>query len=289
MTWRELSLNGRALYWATDFSKYLRYEMVLPSMIESLGTKLTRFAALYRDEGIAKAARHGCARALQRAVWLLEDRIVRRGIGGRTRKFVAAADLATESTNRHFANRYEATPTPLLLMWFIRGILPKDRSAWTFIDVGAGKGRAVAAAANQGFHRVLGIEFSADLCDEANRLLADHHLTQDGRVRVEQADATQFEIPSGPCLFYLFNPFQEEIVVRFLDHVHESYIRNPRPIRFVYLNPVHQSVFEARHELKQVTPDPVVARIFSLLSIWPVSAFAIARETNHDVKCNQDS
>jgi hypothetical protein len=89
----------------------------------------------YRDEGIAKAARQGWARALQRAVWLFEDRIVRRGIGGRTRKLVAAADLATESKNRQFANRYEATPTPLLLMWFIRSILPKDRSAWTFIDI----------------------------------------------------------------------------------------------------------------------------------------------------------
>jgi hypothetical protein len=69
--------------------------------------------------------------------------------------------------------------------------------------------------------------------------------------------ATQFEIPHGPCLFYLFNPFQEEIVTRFLDRVHESYIRNPRPIRFVYLHPVHQYVFEGRHELKRVTPDPL--------------------------------
>ena len=245
-------------------------------MMRSFRLKAQRFAAMRRDHGLAVTVRHGCARILQRGIWLVEDRIVWGHVADSTRKTVAVADMEIKSSNRDFAYHYEATPTPTLVMWFIRRILPKDRSAWSFIDVGAGKGRAVAAAAKQGFHNVLGIELAGDLCTEANRLLADLDLTNGGRVRVEEADATQFQIPSGPCLFYLFNPFKEEVVIHFLDHVFESYVRDPRPIRFVYLHPLHQYVFDRRPELKRVIPSSTVTSIFSLLSLWPVSVFEIA-------------
>ena len=245
-------------------------------MTRAFRLRLERLAAVWRREGIASTARHLGARSLHRLVWFIDDRIVWGRIAKRTRKIVAVEQMAITGLNRDLANHYEATPTPTLLMWFIRRVLPKDRSTWSFIDVGAGKGRAVAAAAKQGFRTVLGIELARDLCVEANRMLTDLNLTNGGQVRVEEADATQFQVPSGPCLFYLFNPFKEEVVSGFLDHVYANYLRDPRPIRFVYLYPVHQIVFEQRRGIKRVIPNRTVAALFALLSFWSVAVFEIA-------------
>ena len=74
----------------------------------------------------------------------------------------------------------------------------------------------------------------------------------------------------------------EEAITRFLDHVFESYSLDPRPMRFVYLHPVHEYVFERRFGLKRVTPSPATSSLFSLLSFWPVSVFEIDSEGRDD-------
>lgn len=246
-------------------------------MGETTGDKIKRFAAMRREKGLLATTCYACSRILPRVMWLLEDRVLWGALARRTRKGVPASELAIEGPNQIFANRYEAVPTPALVMWLIRKVLPVDRSTWTFVDVGAGKGRAVAAAATQGFRSSIGIELARDLCTEANSLLADLGFCDgSGRVRVDQADATDFPIPPGPCVFFLFNPFQESVVSQFVDHVMASYAREPRPIRFVYLNPVWKSRFEQRLELRPVKLPTIISTVFSTLSPYSVCVFEVS-------------
>src|SRR5260221_12185909 len=80
-------------------------------------------------------------------------------------------------------------------------------------------------------------------------------------------------IPPGPCLFYLYNPFREEILRRFITHVLISYANEPRALRFVYLNPVHKCAFAAQPELIEAALPPAFAAIFGIFSPYSVCVF----------------
>jgi hypothetical protein len=54
----------------------------------------------------------------------------------------------------------------------MRAARPFDPGRYTFIDYGAGKGRALALASGMGFGRVIGLELFPSLCADARRNLA---------------------------------------------------------------------------------------------------------------------
>lgn len=244
-------------------------------MMLSFREKIKRFAALSRERGTLTAFGRGLSRILPLLYAFVEDHLSGGAIAGRTRRQVAVADLAIEGSHGMLANRYEATPTPMLIFWLIRRLLPKDRSDWSFIDIGAGKGRMVAVAASQGFHSAIGIELASDLCVEGNRILSEFGLFRTGEVEIRQEDATQFALPARPCIFFLFNPFHDIVMEKFLDHVVASHAANPRPLLFVYLNPIWSSRFETHAALKAVQPGRMTAAIFETLSPWRVRLFEV--------------
>jgi SAM-dependent methyltransferase len=91
----------------------------------------------------------------------------------------------------------------------------------TFLDLGAGKGRAVfLAAARYPFKRVIGVELSKDLSDVARAnidRLRDQLICQD--VHIVNADVLDYEIPDDVTVVFLYNPFR--------GHVFESVIQKP--------------------------------------------------------------
>jgi len=92
-------------------------------------------------------------------------------------------------------------PTPLALM---RRIIRKSRvepSAFTFIDIGCGKGRTLLIAAEYGFKAVVGVEADGGLCDAARKNL------QSSAAQIVHTDARDFELPSGPLFLYFYDPF----------------------------------------------------------------------------------
>lgn len=152
--------------------------------------------------------------------------------------------LTINSENQSLGVEY--TPTPALVLSWIFQSLKINEPDWTFIDIGSGRGRVVLAAARRDFKKVMGVEFAKELHEDAK-----HHLsvqlndaTQFKRVKLLHADATKFEVPDGPCIFYLFNPFQKTVLEGFLANVIRSYERSPRAMIFAYSNPVHNEVFE---------------------------------------------
>jgi len=112
-----------------------------------------------------------------------------------------------------------------------------DRSQFTFVDIGCGKGRALMMAARQPWKRLIGIEFSASLCAVARTNLA--RVAADQPVEIRCQDARDFEPPPGPLVLFLYNPFGYEPMRVVADRVKASFDAAPRQIFVVYTNPFH--------------------------------------------------
>jgi cyclopropane fatty-acyl-phospholipid synthase-like methyltransferase len=124
--------------------------------------------------------------------------------------------------------------------WRLTRILPPAEvgPADVFVDVGAGKGRVVLAAARSyRCRQVIGVEVSPQLHDIAGRNLARRPLTIP--VELVNADVLEWPIPSNATVFYLFNPFGADTLRRFLARLRDSQDADPRELRLVYAAPDH--------------------------------------------------
>jgi hypothetical protein len=79
------------------------------------------------------------------------------------------------------------------------------------VDVGSGKGRAINwFLSNHPGRRIYGIELDAEICAKAAKRLRRHE-----NVTILCGDATTL-LPADGTLFYLFNPFDEAVMGRFI-------------------------------------------------------------------------
>jgi Methyltransferase domain len=143
---------------------------------------------------------------------------------------------------QHYRRRYEAVP----LVTFVRMMsrLPADLSDYVFIDFGSGKGRALVLAARYGFKRIIGIEFAAELHGIAKRNIEKS--APDTRIELINENALRYSIPDEKCVFYLFNPFGDQVLAEVVSNIEESYKRRPRKMVFLYVNPHGAHVLHGR-------------------------------------------
>jgi SAM-dependent methyltransferase len=115
-----------------------------------------------------------------------------------------------------------------------------------FLDIGCGKGRAMCVAANKGFAKVSGIDFSKEFCDAAIKNLA---FTKQKfpllNYSVINNDAFYYAIPDDVDCIFLFNPFDEIIMGGVIENIRESFGANPRKITVIYANPMYKDLFLA--------------------------------------------
>lgn len=119
-----------------------------------------------------------------------------------------------------------------------------DLSGYTFIDLGAGKGRALFLAAQWNFHRIIGVEFAPKLAIIAQANVRKLNL---GNTEVMVYDAGEFRFPLEPLLVFLNNPFGPEILKRVLDNLQ----CHPGPLFLVYVHALHD---ETIHKHGSVNP-----------------------------------
>jgi SAM-dependent methyltransferase len=84
--------------------------------------------------------------------------------------------------------------------------LPIAHEAFTFVDLGCGKGRALMVASAFPFRRLVGVEISPELCEIARANTARRPEWSD-RISVINQDAIRFIFPDGPLLIFLYYPF----------------------------------------------------------------------------------
>jgi SAM-dependent methyltransferase len=137
----------------------------------------------------------------------------------------------------------------LLDIWLQR-TAPQPIEDTIFLDVGAGKGRAMLLASQFPFLRVEGVELNAELARiaSANIVLWQRDAVAEALapITLYHADATTHPLPLQPTLAFLFHPFELPILRRFLKHVESSLASHPRPFDLLYANAEHDSFLD-RH------------------------------------------
>lgn len=164
--------------------------------------------------------------------------------GTDTSGFVHAEKLPAQEAARAHAVFY-AGSQPSVLRAALKALPPVERCA--FVDLGCGKGRALLVASEFPFRDILGIELSPDLAAIARRnaALFAKRFSDRTPIRIQVADASQFSVPSGDVVLFLYHPFGAELVAKVVQAVEAALRSEPRSLYIVYYNPVAANLFDA--------------------------------------------
>ena len=116
----------------------------------------------------------------------------------------------------------------------------------TFVDLGAGMGRAVLLASELGFKAVVGVELHPALAATArkNVRLWGAAGRERGPMRIVEGDAVDFALPEGPVLVFLFNPFGAAVLRRLLKGWRKVLAGRAETVDLLYLNNEQERVLE---------------------------------------------
>jgi hypothetical protein len=123
-----------------------------------------------------------------------------------------------------------------------------DLTGFTFLDLGAGKGRPALVASEFPFKEVVGVELAPQLVDVALDNVAifrDRH-PNCAPIRIENDDAAVYTPPVGDLVVFLYNPFGLEVMKRVVSNI-EATVKGEgrRSIFVIYYNPVYGACFDA--------------------------------------------
>jgi SAM-dependent methyltransferase len=169
-----------------------------------------------------------------------------------TAGYAGRASLTIESPNwQHGLDYYPIDPDEFHTMFRDIDI---DFSRFTFVDFGAGKGRAVLLASHYPFARIIGVEFSKELVEIARRNIANYSgpTLRRNAMEMHYGDATEFQIPNGPVVIYLYNPFGKELMEKLVNNVRVSLEREPRDFIVLYNTPESESLWLKLQSLRCV-------------------------------------
>jgi hypothetical protein len=112
-------------------------------------------------------------------------------------------------------------------------------------------GRAMLLAAEMPFRTVLGVELNPTLVRIARRNFALWRKARRAQapMRMVCADAAEFSFPCGPCVAFLFNPFEAAVMRRLLKAIAAQFARRPGELDIFYVNNEQEGVFETRKGL----------------------------------------
>ncbi len=165
----------------------------------------------------------------------------------RTSGLVAGRNLSTGQRNdRHATAYYAVAPSVfrgMLVRWRrCRPLAPIDE--FTFIDLGAGMGRAMLLASEFPFRAVLGVELNPMLARIGSRNLARWRAAGRARapMRMFCRDAATFDLPSGKCVVFLFNPFAAPVLRRILRNWAATLGERSGTLDILYVNNEQENV-----------------------------------------------
>jgi SAM-dependent methyltransferase len=111
--------------------------------------------------------------------------------------------------------------------------------AYSFVDVGAGKGRALLLAAELPFRKIIGVELSEELSRIAQKNITRwcQVARPKAKIRVVKGDAAKFRWPRTPLLVYLYNPFACSLVAQMAENVAAAAESSSGLVDLLYVNP----------------------------------------------------
>ncbi len=171
--------------------------------------------------------------------------------GTDTGALIPGEDLQTGHRHDRYITAYHGTAPSLfhkvMAHWRAVAIHPVERTA--FVDIGAGKGRAMLLASSMPFRRIVGVELhpmlAAAMRENVDRWLATHATSP---MRVDEADAMTLRMPTGPCCLFLFNPFDLVLMDRFLDRLTAQFLGRETDLDLVYINDEQKQLIAQEHQ-----------------------------------------
>jgi SAM-dependent methyltransferase len=135
-------------------------------------------------------------------------------------------------------------PTEPALFHEMMASLPVDVRGFTFVDLGSGKGRTLLMASEYPFRKIIGVEILPELHRMAEENIRAYRSPRQSCTEIESicADASDFDLPAGPLLLYLFNPLPETSLRRMLANLEKSLRQHPRTVYVLYCNPLLERV-----------------------------------------------
>ena len=106
---------------------------------------------------------------------------------------------------------------------------------------------AASGGVRVSFWDILGVELSADLAQIAKRNAAiiAERFPDRTPIRIAVGDASNFPLPSGDVVLFLYNPFGAELIAKVVQTVEAALNAEPRGIYIVYYNPTAAHCFDA--------------------------------------------
>lgn len=177
--------------------------------------------------------------------------------GVRTSGLVAGRNLKTgHRHDRHQTAYYGIAPSVFqsLVRRWRRSKPEAPIEEFTFIDMGAGMGRALMLAAEWPFRQVLGVELNPTLVQIARRNLSIWRRAGRERspVRTSCSDAVEFNFPPGPSLVFLFNPFGASVMRRLLQHISQSFHGATGQLDLLYVNNEQEAELERHGSFRRI-------------------------------------
>jgi tRNA A58 N-methylase Trm61 len=122
-----------------------------------------------------------------------------------------------------------------------------------FVDFGSGKGRILLITSQYPFKRVVGVEYSRELCKIARQNLEAFRkrAKTNAPVEIVLGDAADYRIREDDNVFYFYNPFGKEIMTSVVTNIARSVKQNPRKVWLIYYIPLHRQVIESIEPFEQ--------------------------------------
>jgi len=169
--------------------------------------------------------------------------------GVRTSGLVAGRNLIAGHRHDRCSTAYYAVAPSVFRSMIVRWrslspAAPIDQ--FSFIDFGAGMARAMLLASGYPFRQVLGVELHPTLARIGRRNLTRWRATQKplSPMRMILGDATEFKLPAGPCVAFLFNPFTAPVLRLLLRNWARFLSNRPNQLDILYVNNEQESVVE---------------------------------------------
>ncbi len=163
--------------------------------------------------------------------------------GTDTMRWVDVNSLQVSSDNQARSAPYQATKVRPFLG--LLGQLPLPDGS-VFVDLGSGKGRVLLLASQYPFKRIVGLEFSGHLCATArnNVKLFQRKARVLAPVEVIKTDVTRYSFQDDENVFYMYNPFDAQVLAQALIGVRKSIEQQPRKVWMIYNTPMQRDTID---------------------------------------------
>ena len=231
-------------------------------MTGRLGAVVARMRWSLRQRGLVGTLRMVAGRLLGRRRADVTVHPFDKEYGVETSGLIGGGELSGGHAHDVFSTAYFGVPPSRFRAAVERwrstaGVL--EVSQYAFVDVGCGKGRALLLASEMGFRAVVGVELNAGLAAVAERNV--QRWEELGRARcaveVRTGDATEIELPRGPLLVYLYNPFRGEVLRRLLERLDAWAAEGGERLEVLYLYPEEEAVFGEFPPFARLWREPV--------------------------------